>query len=190
MFVAVGAVRAESSQARGAVRTLYHDVAMIREWLVAGGARSIAMIDIGAIGFRSDLEIVDVVGLTDPIVSRSPGGHMTKSFDLSYVFETRRPDAIVIRVTRPPVRRQDLPPRVYPQSAHSGIERRILRDPRLASDYRLHWMILPGYTREPYYGFLVYTKQDFEPPAGIKGRLRHGVRTIYTQPQQGPLRWP
>ena len=194
VVIAVGAVRAESSEARGAVRTLYHDVAMLRAWLVAGGARAIAMIDIGAIGFHSDLEIVDVVGLTDPVVSRSPGGHMTKEFDLSYLFETRRPDAIVIRVTRPPVRRQDLPPLTYPQSAQSRIERRIMRDPRLASDYRLHWMILPGYTREPYYGMLVYTKQGFEPPAKIDGRLRprprHGVRTIYTQPLKDPLEWP
>ncbi len=69
-----------------------------------------------------------------------------------------------------------------------------MRDPRLASDYRLHWMILPGYTREPYYGMLVYTKQGFEPPAKFDGRLRprprHGVRTIYTQPLKGPLEWP
>jgi hypothetical protein len=194
VVVAVVAVRAESTEARGAVRTLYHDVGMLREWLVAGGARVVAMIDIGAIGFRSDLEIVDVVGLTDPIVSRSPGGHMTKEFDLSYLFETRRPDAIVIRVSRAPVRRKDLAPLAYPQSAQSGIEKRIMRDPRLASDYRLHWMILPGYTREPYYGMLVYTKRGFDPPLKIDGRLRprprHGVRTINTQPLKGPLEWP
>jgi hypothetical protein len=176
------------------VRTLYHDVGMLREWLVAGGARVVAMIDIGAIGFRSDLEIVDIVGLTDPFVSHSPGGHMTKEFDLSYLFETRRPDAIVIRVARPPVRRKDLAPLAYPQSAQSRIEKRIMRDPRLASDYRLHSMILPGYTREPYYGLLVYTKRGFEPPLTIDGRLRprprHGVHTINTQPLKGRLEWP
>ena len=67
-------------------------------WL-AGEARpgeAVVLMDIGLIGFRlREQRIVDVTGLTDRTIARSPGEFMAKRFDLDYIFG-QRPRWIVL----------------------------------------------------------------------------------------------
>lgn len=106
----------------------------LAEWIKGQGIASVASVDIGVLGFRSDARIVDVVGLTDPVVARSPGGHLTKKFNLDHLFLRLRPEALILRSTIPPRLENDRLSRCRPGSE---IEARIFMDNRLLSDYRL-----------------------------------------------------
>jgi hypothetical protein len=137
--------------------------AALAHWLQRSGGRSVGLVDIGRIGFFTNLEIVDIVGLTDRRIGRSPGGHLDKRFDQAYLFEERRPDFLVIRVRRPPRVVEGAPPRVHPEMAIAWIEYRIMTDPRLRDHYGLLFSMLPGYVRAEYYGKLVFARRDFVP---------------------------
>jgi hypothetical protein len=105
----------------------------IAEWVREFGVLSVASVDIGVLGYESGAEIIDVVGLTDRFVSRSEGGHLSKRFNLDYLFEHRRPQALVLRSTRTPVIEKERLVRCRPGSE---IEKRIFLDERLHRDYR------------------------------------------------------
>jgi hypothetical protein len=132
-------------------------------WLARSGGRSVGLVDIGRIGFLTSLEIVDIVGLTDRRIGRSPGEHLNKQFDHDYLFQERRPDFIVIRIRRPPEIVEGAAPRVHPEMAVAWIEYRIMADPRLRRHYGLLFSMLPGYVRANYYGKLVFARRDFVP---------------------------
>jgi arabinofuranosyltransferase len=50
------------------------------------GGTLIAAVDIGQIGFYSNLPIVDLSGLTDPVIARRPGNILDRSLDLDELF--------------------------------------------------------------------------------------------------------
>ncbi|RJP31910.1 MAG: hypothetical protein C4547_14695 [Phycisphaerales bacterium] len=57
---------------------------------------TVALMDIGIIGFLCPrLRILDITGLTDRTIARSPGPFLDKRFDPSYVFD-QRPEYLVI----------------------------------------------------------------------------------------------
>jgi hypothetical protein len=66
---------------------------------IAGHASTgdmIALMDIGIVGYHCiNQHVLDVTGLTDRLIAKSPGPFLDKQFDLAYVFE-RRPRYIVI----------------------------------------------------------------------------------------------
>lgn len=106
----------------------------VAEWVSEQRIATIASVDIGMLGFYSSAYIVDVVGLTDPVVARSPGGHLNKQFNLDYLFDKHRPDVIILRSTIPPVIENKQLKRCRPGSV---IEARIFEDKRLITNYRL-----------------------------------------------------
>jgi arabinofuranosyltransferase len=69
-------------------------------WLHAH-ARRVALVDVGYLGYRSGVEVVDLAGLTDARIARMPGGHLSKRVDPAY-FAARGPDAIVLHSASPP----------------------------------------------------------------------------------------
>lgn len=67
-------------------------------WLAAQArpGEQVVLMDIGEVGYHAIAQrIVDVTGLTDRVIARSPGTFMAKTFDLAYVFD-RRPEFIVL----------------------------------------------------------------------------------------------
>jgi hypothetical protein len=71
-------------------------VSALAEQLESHGVKSVALLDIGVFSYAGDgLEILDLAGLTDPVVARSPGYHTTKQPPVEYL-ERRAPDMIVI----------------------------------------------------------------------------------------------
>lgn len=67
-------------------------------WLAAQAqpGDQVVLMDIGEVGYHGiEQRIVDVTGLTDRVIARSPGTFMAKTFDLAYVFD-RRPEFIVL----------------------------------------------------------------------------------------------
>ena len=59
--------------------------------------------DVGEIGFLSDIDIVDLAGLTDPVIAHAPGGLRAKAFDSNYLIHVRRPDVVLVRLARDPL---------------------------------------------------------------------------------------
>lgn len=75
----------------------------LAEWLrtTADPGDTVAMMDIGQVGYRCDhLRILDITGLTDRFIARSPGRFLEKEFDPAYVFD-QRPRFLVIIMTAP-----------------------------------------------------------------------------------------
>ena len=68
--------------------------AELADWLAAHGVR-VALVDIGYLGWRSGLEVVDLGGITDPEVARAPGGHVAKALDVGWL-AARDPDLFVL----------------------------------------------------------------------------------------------
>lgn len=61
----------------------------------------VAVMDIGIIGFRCpELHILDVSGLTDRTIARSPGGFLDKQYDPEYVFG-RKPLYVILTLSAP-----------------------------------------------------------------------------------------
>lgn len=58
--------------------------------------QAVALMDIGIVGYLNpQLRILDITGLTDRYIARSPGRFLDKRFDPQYVF-ARKPDYLVI----------------------------------------------------------------------------------------------
>ncbi|MBK8691779.1 MAG: hypothetical protein IPN17_05600 [Deltaproteobacteria bacterium] len=69
--------------------------------LVRARVTSAALVDIGEVGYRTGWRIVDLTGLVDPVIGRSPGRHGDKHFPIAH-FAAARPDVVVIRSESPP----------------------------------------------------------------------------------------
>jgi hypothetical protein len=131
---------------------------VLADWVSKSGAQSIGTADIGIMGFFPRIEMVDFAGLTDKYIGRSPGFHLKKQFDLSYIFEKRKPDIILLRVSRKP--------QIYPNGriksqVKSGVENRIIRHPDFRATYHFLFAILPSHPARPYYGKLVFGRHGF-----------------------------
>jgi len=105
--------------------------------------RRVALVDIGFIGYASELEIVDLGGLTDPGVAAMPGGHLDKQIPVAWLRE-RAPDALLLHSTTPPMAADDgrlLQLRGYP------VEMRVARSAWVAREFRVErsYAYAPGY---------------------------------------------
>ena len=127
----------QSYQRYSAIRARGYAVghAALADWL---GARTtpgdtVALMDIGIVGYRcSDLRILDITGLTDRYIAKSPGGFLTKEYDAAYVFD-RSPEYIIIAAAAPdgPFDRE----RLGEISPWTDIETRLLENPEFRSRY-------------------------------------------------------
>lgn len=59
----------------------------------------IASLDVGWLGAASDAEIIDLAGVTDPVVALFPGGHTSKRIPGPWLF-ARKPSAVVLLLAR------------------------------------------------------------------------------------------
>jgi arabinofuranosyltransferase len=55
----------------------------------------VALMDIGMIGYYSGLNVLDITGLTDPVIARAGGGMLAKRVDVGYILD-RNPLHIVL----------------------------------------------------------------------------------------------
>lgn len=78
--------------------------AALAGWLAerARPGETVALMDIGLVGYRCiDLRILDITGLTDRTIARSPGGFLDKRFDPAYVFDQRPRFLVIVLTNRP-----------------------------------------------------------------------------------------
>jgi hypothetical protein len=59
------------------------------------GARNVAALDVGWVGAATNANVIDLAGVTDPLVARLPGGHTSKRVTEG-LFESRQVDAVVL----------------------------------------------------------------------------------------------
>lgn len=134
------------------------------ELLGALGAGSVAMVDIGNVGFAMrGLDIVDLGGLTDARIAHAPGPHLGKQFDLGYVFDERKPAIVITRLTRLPDRDPQGRMVPFPEDGGSQIELALMADRRMAQRYEPLVLVLPQIPREELYGRLLWRRLDFTP---------------------------
>lgn len=55
----------------------------------------VALLDAGFLSWETDFEVVDLGGITDPMVARMPGNHVDRFVDVAYL-EARRPATFVL----------------------------------------------------------------------------------------------
>jgi hypothetical protein len=86
--------------------------AALANWLRGGAAKPgdvVALMDIGLVGYLCiDQRILDITGLTDKVIARSPGEFLSKRYDPRYVLE-KRPQFIVIVFAAPGDPTQPMP---------------------------------------------------------------------------------
>jgi hypothetical protein len=96
-------------------------------------AHSAALVDVGVIGYASDVEIIDLGGLTDARIARMPGGHLSKRVD-PRVLAARDPDAIVVHCADAPRVSDD---GKLLACAAFDVEQRVLAMPFVQARYRV-----------------------------------------------------
>jgi len=103
----------------------------VADWLgqLARPGETVAIMDIGLIGFYCpQLRILDITGLTDRFIAKSPGAFLDKEYDPDYVF-SQRPEFLVLAfrgaARAGPI---DLEP-------WSGNDRRLAEAPQFAARY-------------------------------------------------------
>jgi hypothetical protein len=109
--------------------------ARVADWLREHGraGEAVALMDIGLIGFRNPgLRVLDVTGLTDRHIAKSPGLFLGKEFDVGYVFD-RRPEYLVFTFGAP--RRADGQIDLEQVQPWTGIERRMVEHPAFVESY-------------------------------------------------------
>jgi hypothetical protein len=75
---------------------LEHRLALVRSAeRPLAGARSVATLDVGWVGAATGATVLDLAGVTDPVVARLPGGHTSKRIPEG-LFESRGVDALVL----------------------------------------------------------------------------------------------
>ncbi|MBI2962864.1 MAG: hypothetical protein HYY35_03855 [Deltaproteobacteria bacterium] len=106
----------------------------VAETLCAGSSsQTVAMMDIGQVGYRCfDRRILDITGLTDRFIARSPGAFLEKEFDPDYLIR-QDPEYVVIRLIERP---DSSDPRRLVIAPYTRIEDRLYRDSTFARRYR------------------------------------------------------
>lgn len=109
----------------------------LADWLRLDAAKpgdTVALMDIGLVGYRCiDQQILDLTGLTDRFIAKSPGGFLDKRYDLNYVLE-QRPEFIVLALTAKGTSYEPPPPDTEFRF-WTGIEKRIYDDPDFQANY-------------------------------------------------------
>jgi len=139
----------------------------------------VATVDIGVLGFVSEKRIVDLGGLTDRTIARSPGGLLQKRYDPTYVLD-RRPELVVLRSNGPGLVKTErgvvLAPAQLPVS-----DRRLFEHPDFARHYVYVFSAAVGVEHPAgaapvtHYAYHVYRRRDvelrpFSPRAAESGR--------------------
>jgi hypothetical protein len=96
-------------------------------------ASSAALVDVGLIGYASDIDVIDLAGLTDARIAATPGGHLSKHID-PHELEARDPDAIVVHCADTPRVSED---QRLLACAGFEVERRVLAMPFVQARYRV-----------------------------------------------------
>lgn len=94
--------------------------------------RSIALLDIGKIGYYADVPVIDLVGLTDPVIARAPGSHFHTTYDPRYVLD-QHPDLIVLSTEGPG--RMDRAHPVLDPASMTPVEARLYVHPAFQRGY-------------------------------------------------------
>jgi hypothetical protein len=157
----------QGSRSQRSLTSIRREARVVADWVRSTGAHSIAALDIGEIGFVSELEIFDIVGLTDRRIAHAPGAHQSKNFDLGYLFNQRRPQLVMLRVARRPELSAGQV-MIEPATAMSWIEARILMDERLGRLYQPLLVQLPASDRDPLYARVVFRRRDWKPNPASK----------------------
>lgn len=124
---------------------LAHRLTLIEESRPAlAGARSVACLDVGWVGAATDAPIVDLAGITDPVIAHLPGGHTTKRIE-NGLLENRAVDAVVLLLA--PGARID--PHWQDGPFARRVERRVASLP-LIDAFRVRAVLPLGGTRESY----------------------------------------
>jgi hypothetical protein len=77
-------------------RIIEHRLALIQSARQPlAGVRSVATLDVGWVGAATSATVVDLAGVTDPLIARLPGGHTSKRIPEG-LFESRDVDAVVL----------------------------------------------------------------------------------------------
>jgi hypothetical protein len=103
------------------------------EWLGAHLPKDalVVTLDIGELGFRSGLPMLDLSGLTDAAIAKRPGDLLDRSLDLDDVFG-RRPSAFVLISRRPGPKKGPGPTMAY---WPLGASRALLGDARMRGGF-------------------------------------------------------
>lgn len=107
-------------------------------------ARSVACLDVGWVGAATGARVLDLAGITDPIVAHLAGGHTSKRVS-NGLFENRAVDSVVLLLAvgaEPAPRWQD-------SSFARAVEERVARLPAL-EEFRIVALLPLGGTRQSY----------------------------------------
>ncbi len=74
--------------------------ALVRAVQESAQSGTVALVDIGLVGLRSGLDVLDLGGVTDPRVGKAPGGYLAKQVDIG-LLESVRPALIVLHSASP-----------------------------------------------------------------------------------------
>ena len=106
--------------------------------------RSVACLDVGWVGAATSATLLDLAGITDPVVARLPGGHTSKRVS-NGLFENRAVDTVVLLLApgaAPAARWQD-------SSFARAVEERVASLPAL-EDFRIAAVLPLGGTTQRY----------------------------------------
>ena len=121
----------------------HHAHRRVGAWLRdhASPDETVALMDIGIVGFVSGMRVVDITGLTDSRVAASPGGWLKKQYPLDYLFGLA-PEYFVL------VSGSDYPKEPFGSSF--PIDRAVFQDPRLLDQYGYLFSVDAYVTRRPH----------------------------------------
>ncbi len=108
----------------------------LADWFVGSTAKpgdTIALMDIGIVGYVCiDQKILDITGLTDRHIAKSPGPFLAKEYNLDYVFD-RSPEFIIL--TFGSASSPAEPPTLETISPWTSIEGKLFKHPRFRESY-------------------------------------------------------
>lgn len=150
----------EVKKTQNSLITLRKETQVLVDWIHKSQIKSVALVDIGEVAFRTDTYVQDLVGLTDKLIAKSPGKFMAKDFPLEYLFN-KNIDLIVLRTAKPPSFYKDGRVEIRESAIMAKTERDIFNSEQFKTRYRFRSVIKPGYGRRPYYAQLLFLRDDF-----------------------------
>jgi hypothetical protein len=119
--------------------------AALAAWLgrKASAGATLALMDIGIVGFECpEQRILDITGLTDRTIAKSPGPFLEKEFEPAYVFD-QRPEYLILTFAAPPA--SDGSVDADALRPWTAIEQRLLGDPAFARHYHRRGVLREGF---------------------------------------------
>jgi hypothetical protein len=126
-------------------RVLAHRLALIEAATPAlRGAESVASLDVGWVGVATDETVVDLAGVTDPVIATLPGGHTSKRVPES-LLSGRGTDALVLLLAPDATPAPDWRDSRFARA----VEQRVAAMP-FSAEFKLHAVLPLGGTRQRY----------------------------------------